>query len=259
MPSFTNNSLAMRSSPHSGFSAPILRIRQRSPAGIGGRPDLHFNRQNIRQPARCQRRIVCGRTMTIASCQSNKRVSSARLIRVAASTRRGLTPRSMYWASELIFDVLNAIKSRNVVPFGSAFPRPDFFPFAELAQSLHEGVRHLDPYAAVEHLPPGNLDLIRQIARRYMESGVNVRKDEIVITCGALEGLNLCLQAVAQPGDVIAIESPTFYPALEAIERMKLKTVEIATHPREGVDLSALSAAHATILDTSRKPPINLA
>ncbi len=144
---------------------------------------------------------------------------------------------------DLIFDVLNAIKSRNVVPFGSAFPSPDFFPFAELAKSLHAGARRLDPYAAVEHLPPGNLDLIRQIARRYMESGVTVRKDEIVITCGAIEGLNLCLQAVAQPGDVIAIESPTFYLALEAIERMKLKAVEIATHPREGVDLSALSAA----------------
>ena len=37
--------------------------------------------------------------MTIALCQSNKRVSSARLIRVSASTRRGLILRSMNWAS----------------------------------------------------------------------------------------------------------------------------------------------------------------
>jgi hypothetical protein len=83
IPSFTNSSLAMRSSPHSGFSAPILRIRLRSSGGIGSRPALHFQRQKIRQPMRCQRTMVAGRTMTTVSRQSNSLVNSARLTRVA--------------------------------------------------------------------------------------------------------------------------------------------------------------------------------
>ena len=95
----TNNSLAMRSSPHSEFSDAILRISARNSTGIGGRPALYLLLQNSRHPVWCQRRIVCGRTMTIALCQSNIRVSNAKLIRVAGYTRRGVTPRSRYWAS----------------------------------------------------------------------------------------------------------------------------------------------------------------
>ena len=99
IPSFISNSLAIRSSPHPQFSEAILRISALNSAGIGGRPILHLSRQNKRHPAPCQRMIDFGRTITIAFRQSNKRVRSARLIRATESTRRGLTLRSMYWAS----------------------------------------------------------------------------------------------------------------------------------------------------------------
>jgi DNA-binding transcriptional MocR family regulator len=56
-----------------------------------------------------------------------------------------------------------------------------------------------------------------------------------------MEALNLCLESVTRPGDLIAIESPTFYAALQAVERLGLRVVEVATHPRTGVDLSSLS------------------
>ena len=62
IPSLTSNSFAIRSSPHNGFSAAIRRIRLRSSGGIGGRPVLHFRRQQIRQPKRCQRTMVARRT-----------------------------------------------------------------------------------------------------------------------------------------------------------------------------------------------------
>jgi DNA-binding transcriptional MocR family regulator len=87
----------------------------------------------------------------------------------------------------------------------------------------------------------GNLEeLIRQIARRYLESGIPVEPDEIVVTIGATEAINLCLQAVARPGDTIAVESPTFYAMLHAIERMGMRAIEVATHPNEGIDVEAL-------------------
>ena len=44
-----------------------------------------------------------------------------------------------------------------------------------------------------------------------------VGPDEPIITNGAMEALNLCLQAVTQPGDVVAVETPTFYAALQAL------------------------------------------
>ncbi len=67
--------------------------------------------------------------------------------------------------------------------------------------------------------------------------------EEIIITSGALEALNLSLQTVTRPGDTVAIEAPAFYACLQAIEIAGLKAVEIPTHPREGVELGALELA----------------
>ena len=44
----------------------------------------------------------------------------------------------------------------------------------------------------------------RQLARRYLKSGANVSADEIVVTSGALEALNLSLQVLTRPGDAVA-------------------------------------------------------
>jgi DNA-binding transcriptional MocR family regulator len=74
---------------------------------------------------------------------------------------------------------------------------------------------------------------------------MTISMDEIVVTAGALEALDLSLRTVAQPGDTIAVESPTFYGCLQAAERFGLKVVEIPTDSHQGVDLDALSNAIA--------------
>ncbi len=147
--------------------------------------------------------------------------------------------------SELVFQVLEASRAPGIVPFGSAFPSPLLFPLDKLGRAVSSSMRHIDPWSTVADLPPGNAELRRQIALRYQLDGVQVAPDDIVITNGALEALNLCLQAVARPGDTVLVESPSFYAALQALERIGLKAVEVATHPREGVDLGALATALA--------------
>src|SRR6202022_1323788 len=81
MPSFTNNSLAILSSPHTGFSRAILRISPRNSIGILGRPGRHFHRQNRRHPARSHRIIVLGCTTNSSPpfeepCQNSQTDSS---------------------------------------------------------------------------------------------------------------------------------------------------------------------------------------
>lgn len=145
--------------------------------------------------------------------------------------------------SDRVFEILDASKTREVVPLGSAFPSPLLFPWARLGQSLATSAKSLDPWSTVADLTPGNADLRRQIAQRYLADGLQVHTDEIVITDGALEALNLCLGAVTRPGDSVIVESPTFYGALQALERLGLQAIEVPTHPREGVDLAALARA----------------
>lgn len=145
--------------------------------------------------------------------------------------------------SERVFEILESAKMRDVVPFGSAFPSPLLFPLARLAKAMSSSVQKIDPWSSVDDLTPGNPQLRRQIALRYLADGLHVQPDEIVITNGALDALNLCLLAVTRPGDAVLVESPTFYAALQSLERNGLHAIEVPTHPREGMDLAALARA----------------
>jgi DNA-binding transcriptional MocR family regulator len=145
--------------------------------------------------------------------------------------------------SDLVFSVLDAAKQPGIVPLGSAFPSPKLFPLPRLAKSLAHAARLISPWSTVVDLPPGNEHLRRQIALRYMGMGIPQPMEEIVVTNGALEALNLCLMAVTRPGDIVAVESPGFYAALQAIERLDLRAVEIPVDPASGLDLDALAGA----------------
>ncbi|GAB7523004.1 aminotransferase-like domain-containing protein [Paraburkholderia sp. 2C] len=145
--------------------------------------------------------------------------------------------------SNLVFSVLEAAKHPGIVPLGSAFPSPLLFPLQRLARSLGQSARFVSPWSTVADLPPGNEALRSQIALRYLGMGIAQPAEELVVTNGALDALNLCLMAVTRPGDVVAIESPGFYAALQAIERLDLRAVEIPVDPRSGLDLDALEQA----------------
>ncbi len=132
-------------------------------------------------------------------------------------------------------------------PWGSAFPSPELFPLQQLGRHLAYVSRRLDPWSTVEHLPPGSLELRNQIAQRYRLLGAEVSPDEIIVTAGALEALNLALQVVTAPNDIVAIEAPSFYGCLQAIEGAGRRAVEIPTDPQHGLDLRALEQTLARV------------
>jgi DNA-binding transcriptional MocR family regulator len=148
--------------------------------------------------------------------------------------------------SDLVYEILSSVRSAKIVPLGSAFPSPLLFPLDRLRKALSAGTRAHDMWSTYDDLPPGNERLRRQIGKRYLAQGLSVATDEIVLTNGALEALNLCLQAVARPGDAVVVEAPAFYAALLSLERLQLKAIEVPTHPRDGVDLDILAHVLAT-------------
>ena len=143
--------------------------------------------------------------------------------------------------SRLVLSTLRSIGADDAVPLGSPYPDPQLFPYEKLNRYASAVGRKRSLWGVTNALPPGTPELVRQIARRYLENGMAVDPNEIIVTVGATEAINLCLQAVAKPGDVIAVESPTFYAMLHAIERSGMKVMEVATHPEYGIEIDALA------------------
>ena len=142
--------------------------------------------------------------------------------------------------SDLIMQVIKASRMPGVVRLGTTLPSPELYPIKELNRTLSSVGRRAPLTATSYDPPPGHRPLRVQIARRAMESGCTLAPDDIITTVGATEALNLCLRAVAKPGDVIAIESPAFFGILQIIESLGMKVCEVPTYPREGICLDEL-------------------
>lgn len=141
---------------------------------------------------------------------------------------------------ERIFD---AARMPDVVPFGAAYPGAANLPVAKLSRIMASVARSAGAHGIGYEMPPGSAALRREIARRSLERGLNLSPEEIIITCGGTEALALCLRAVTRAGDVVAVESPTYFGVLQQIEELGLKAIEIPMHPRDGMDLDALERA----------------
>jgi DNA-binding transcriptional MocR family regulator len=131
----------------------------------------------------------------------------------------------------------------DAVKFGAALPSPEWLPSAALNRMMAAAGRRRSDGGTGYEIVPGSQALRVQIARRALENGTALSADDVIVTCGGTEALYLCLRAVAQPGDTIAIESPSYFGVLTCIESLGMKALEIPTHPRDGVSLEALAFA----------------
>jgi DNA-binding transcriptional MocR family regulator len=145
--------------------------------------------------------------------------------------------------ADLLYEVVTSIGDRTKLPLGAASLSPELYPNRKLNQIIHKITRENPSHSSRCDHPQGVEALRRQIARRSIEYGCNFSPNDVVVTCGCMESLNLALRAVAAPGSVIAIESPTYFAVLQIIESLGMKAIEIPTSPRTGMDLKALSNA----------------
>lgn len=142
--------------------------------------------------------------------------------------------------------LFDAARMPDVVPFGAAYPGPDNLPVAKLSRIMASVARSAGARGVAYDMPPGSEQLRRQLSRRSLDWGTNLSPDEIITTCGGSEALMLCLRAVTKPGDVVAVESPTYFGVLQQIEELRLKALEIPMHARDGMQLDVLDRALKT-------------
>ena len=131
------------------------------------------------------------------------------------------------------------------VAFGSGCPAPELFPLERVRRMLASIARRDRDALGRYGLPPGTERLRRAVARRALEWGCRVDYREVITTHGCMDAVNLCLRAVTRPGDLVALESPTYFGFLQILQSLGLRALEIPTHPRSGMSLEALELALA--------------
>lgn len=160
------------------------------------------------------------------------------------AAQRRLARPTFVGVNQLLMQVLHANEQPGVLPLGAAYPAPELLPSKRMQRMFGKVARgSTDLLAAGSCVRNNDPHLVRQIVRRSLDWGGALEADEIVVTNSCTEALNLCLRAVAGPGDTIALESPTYFVLLQIIESLGMKALEIPTHPRTGVSVEALELA----------------
>lgn len=141
---------------------------------------------------------------------------------------------------DMISSIYSDLRSDKLTQFSMAAPDYSLLPSAKLNKSVMHAVRSSkDSCLQYEHVQ-GNPELRQQIARLSFNWGGALSQEDVVVTAGCMEALNLCLMVTTKPGDAVAIESPTYFGIFRAMENLGLKVVEVPTSPETGVDLDYL-------------------
>lgn len=138
----------------------------------------------------------------------------------------------------------NTIKY-SVINFSSLAPINEYLPITKLNKAMQASVkdeRNIFQYSFLE----GHPRLLKQIALHSFEWKKSIRQDEILITNGCMEAISLCLDAITQPGDTVAIETPAYAGLLQCLESKNLKALAISMDPVTGVNLDELEEALET-------------
>lgn len=157
---------------------------------------------------------------------------------IAASKPRPVP--STFQNEDLVLRVLHDSANTKYIQFSAGVPNPDVLPLGRLNRAMASATRKYRTRAHGYDMVPGWKPLREQIAQRLIASGCTLSPEQIITTCGCQEALSLALRTLCSPGDVVAIESPTYYGLLQALELQGLRALEIPTHPRDGIVLEEL-------------------
>ena len=144
---------------------------------------------------------------------------------------------------DLIMMIMNDLTNPHLAQLGAAMPNLELLPTERMNRIMSRLARKADKGTHQYHFESGQEKLRVQIAQRAVNSGCQLSPNDIVITSGGTEAINLCLHAVCKPGDIVAIESPMYFGTLQIIEVHGLRALEIPTDPRDGISLGALQFA----------------
>jgi 2-aminoadipate transaminase len=153
--------------------------------------------------------------------------------------------RTQRMKSSAIRELLKLTELPDVISFAGGLPAPDVFPIQAFQEAsskiLRENARVALQYSATE----GYLPLRQMIAQHTAQSGLEVTPENILITSGSQQALDLLGKIFINPGDRIVVESPTYLGALQAWNIYGAEYIPVPSD-ENGLITDALEAALRT-------------
>jgi 2-aminoadipate transaminase len=118
--------------------------------------------------------------------------------------------------SSIVREILKVTSQPDVISFAGGMPAPELFPLKEIEEACIKVLREQGSSALQYSISEGYVPLREFIVRKMSRYGIVASVDNVLITTGSQQGLDLVSKVLLDPGDVIIIEAPTFVGALQS-------------------------------------------
>ncbi|HET6498998.1 MAG TPA: PLP-dependent aminotransferase family protein, partial [Coriobacteriia bacterium] len=148
--------------------------------------------------------------------------------------------------SSAVRDLFAAASRPDIISFAGGMPEVSRVPADAAATAAYEAVIHERACALQYGSSEGRPALRAQIVELMAETGVRLAADDIVVTAGAQQGLDLLAKVFIDPGDVVIVEGPTYVGALQAFSAYEPRIVCVPLDG-SGMRVDALEAELARL------------
>jgi|SRR5215475_3402624 len=134
-------------------------------------------------------------------------------------------------------EMLSVVERPGILSFALGLPDPALFPvqeFAEATSYILKRDRH-----ALQYGPPF-APLKEHIVKLMAEHGVRCNEEQVFLTTGAQQGMNLLTHLLLDPGGEVLVEGMAYTGFLQALEPFKPRILTVPTNPETGIDPDAV-------------------
>jgi 2-aminoadipate transaminase len=133
------------------------------------------------------------------------------------------------------------IRVPDLVSFAAGFPDPRSFPWQELCEIAAERLSGADPTVLQYGSTRGYKPLLEAIAGVMSARGIRSALDDLIVTTGSQQGLDLVARVLMDPGDAVLVELPTYTGAISAFKNVQAHLVGVR-QDADGINLEDLDA-----------------
>ncbi|WP_257351674.1 PLP-dependent aminotransferase family protein [Pseudalkalibacillus decolorationis] len=138
----------------------------------------------------------------------------------------GFAKRVKHLQSSAVRDILKVIDNGNVISFAGGLPDDDMFP-VEAVQAAFDKTFQSGKKALQYGVTEGFMPLREIIVERMKTKGIQSTVDELLITTGSQQAIDLFSRVMFNPGDVVLTENPTYLAALQVFESYEVKVIPV--------------------------------
>ncbi len=124
--------------------------------------------------------------------------------------------RTHQMASSAIRELLKITEAHDLISFAGGLPAPEVFPVEAFSKACERVLRDFGSKALQYSTTEGYLPLREMVVRHTWRYGIKVNPDNILITSGSQQALDLLGKIFINPGDLILVEAPTYLGAIQA-------------------------------------------